>query len=46
MKRKVKKIFKKILVCPVYLVHFLIVEVWMGAGVDDVWDRMLKWADQ
>lgn len=46
MKRNVKKTIKKMLVFPIYFIHFLIVEVLLGAGVGDVWDKMLKWTDK
>lgn len=46
MKKRIKKIIKKTIVFPVYLFYFLIVEVWIGAGIGDVWDKMLKWTDK
>lgn len=41
-----KRAVKRTLVFPLYLIHFLIVEVLIGAGVGDVWDKMLKWANK
>ena len=42
MNRKIKKIVKKTFVFPL----FLIVEIWIGAGIYHVWDKMMKWTDK
>lgn len=46
MMRKTKKIMKKMLVFVVYLICFLIVEIFIGSGFGDMWDKMSKWADK
>ena len=46
MKRKIKKIVKKTFVFPLFLIYFLIVEIWIGAGIYHVWDKMMKWTDK
>lgn len=46
MQSKTKKVIKKILVYPIYFIYYFIVEVCIGAGISDVWDRMLKWTDK
>lgn len=46
MDKKMKKVMKRALVFPFYLIFVLIVEIWVGVGVCDVWDKMRKWADK
>lgn len=46
MNGTMKKTVKKIFVFPLFLIYFLIVEVWVGAGIYHVWDKMMKWTDK
>ncbi len=46
MDKKTKKVMKRALVLSFYFIFVLIVEVWVGVGICDVWDKVWKWADK
>lgn len=38
------RVWKKIIIVPVYLVYYVWFEWILGCGMKDPWDNMIKWA--
>lgn len=41
---KLKRRLKKLAILPVYGVYYCFFELLLGFGVEDIWDKLAKWA--
>lgn len=44
--RKAKKVLRKLIISPVYAIYYCFFELLLGFGVEDIWDRLVKWSER
>lgn len=41
-----KRILKKVLFVPVYMVYLIVIDWILGIGTKDIWDKLKEWTEK